>query len=253
MIGTHSDQDHINGLIEILSRNEILVDEIWINPTTTENSTYQKLIGASRDIDVYHVWAGLPIELDPSINAHIISPPEILIEAATNARLQNSNSLVIKLEYDEITFLFTGDSTDTTVDWLVDNQHTFDSLDVDIMNGLHHGSKYGNSELLIEETTPKLVVFSANKDNHHKHPDRETILRYESFAIPWVQTGIHGDVTIVTNGVDCTIMLNNTEDERPCYDETEIVDEFSYSYLVLLTGIIPWFLHHYTQRRKNDF
>lgn len=250
MLATHSDRDHVNGLTELLQNGEFQVDEIWVNPIEDTGSTYQEFLTSANGINVVVATVGKKIELDNTVDAQIVSPPDYLIEAdGTTATLDNSNSLVTKIVYNGVSFLFTGDATHTTEDWLIVNQGSFDSLDIDIMNGLHHGTKYANSENFIQVTTPNLVIFSANENNQYGHPHPEAIQRYENAGVRTLQTGLVGDVVIQTDGTRCSLFLDG-EPEQPCYSGITIVPEFSLAVIVLVSALVPTIL---LSKRKTSY
>jgi competence protein ComEC len=117
------------------------------------------------------------------------------------------------------------------------------------MNGLHHGTKYANSENFIQATTPNLVIFSANENNQYGHPHPESIQRYENTGIRTLQTGLVDDIVIQTDGTRCSLLLDG-EPEQPCYSGVIVVPEFPFAVIVLVSALVPTIL---LSKRKTGF
>ena len=73
---------------------------------------------------------------------------------------QNNHSLVVRVDFGEASFLFTGDMEEEALETLVDYYHGTDMLDVDVWEVGHHGSHNGTTTTLLEAMTPDLAVIS---------------------------------------------------------------------------------------------
>lgn len=95
------------------------------------------------------------------------------------ARHRNSNSIVMKLEYDGRSILFTGDAVGridnspddsaplSTEKFMLDHQSDV-SLQSDVLIVPHHGSDNGSSMAFLQAVNPTWAIFSAGHD--HGHP-----------------------------------------------------------------------------------
>jgi competence protein ComEC len=233
MVGTHADQDHIAGLIQVLDDPDFEVEKLLISHVPSNTATYRKFLEktAERGIIPQTVFSDHVIETDDLVRVRILSPPVEGIPEGPNASLSNSNALVILMEYGNISFLLTSDATHMTEKWLIDRY----DLDIDIMNGPHHGSKYSSTDEFIDKVTPQLVIFSADSDNEYGHPHKETIERYTSRNINYYQTGTDGNIIIKTDGIGCSLVLGDVE--HPCYAGVQTVPEFPLSVLLLAASV----------------
>lgn len=223
LVATHADQDHIAGLNSLLQNSQFTIKQVLTSPISKDTKTYQKFLQHTA-YNRINAYAGYDIALDDSVNIQIISPPEgYRLSKATNAGLENTNSLVTLLEYGDIEFLFTGDATYVTENWLINNVHG-DDLDVDILNAPHHGSKHSSTVGFIDATSPELVIYSANVENQYGHPHADTINRYKSQGITGLHTGMVGHVLIQTDGTGCSLMLQGML-ESPCFEDVISVSE----------------------------
>lgn len=118
----------------------------------------------------------------------------------------NNHSLVLKVEFGEVSFLFTGDLEDAGIEKLIE---TYDPglLDVDVLRVGHHGSHNATSPELLKAVTPDYAFISCGKWDYGKnsrslfttyrfgHP-RKNILQILSEAI----SGIRPDPIVVKAG-----------------------------------------------------
>lgn len=72
----------------------------------------------------------------------------------------NYHSLVIRVDYGDSSFLFTGDLEDEAIDRVVDRYQDTDMLDVDVYEAGHHGSSNGTNDRLLNATSPDIAVIS---------------------------------------------------------------------------------------------
>jgi competence protein ComEC len=235
MIGTHADQDHIAGLTKVLDDSDFTVKEVFISYVPSSTLTYQNFLGEISDngLQSQAVFDDHVIDLDGAVTTKIISPPIGGIQDGPSASLSNSNSLVTFLEYGSVSFLLTADATHTTESWIVQNHP---DLDIDIMNGPHHGSKYSSTDAFIDHLTPQLVIFSADQNNEYGHPHQEAIDEYQSRGITHYQTGLEGNIVIKTDGNGCSLILEG-EPEKPCYSGIQVVPEFPFVLAILFGSV----------------
>jgi len=234
IVATHPDQDHIAGLSSVLTDSDFDVKQVITNHIPSTTQTYQNFISqiSSNGLQQQIVYDGYLISLDDTVTTKIISPPQAGIPKGTNAGLENSNSLITHIEYGQVSFLLTGDATHTTENWIVQNHP---SLDVDIINSPHHGSKYSSTEVFLDSITPKSIIISADQNNQYGHPHQDILDRYSARNINYYQTGIEGDIVIKTDGIGCSLYVEN-QPEQPCYQGIHVVPEFPFAILVMILG-----------------
>ncbi len=72
----------------------------------------------------------------------------------------NNHSLVIRVDFGESSFLFTGDLQDYAIETLVDYYDDTDTLDIDVYQVGHHASHNATTPSLMQEMTPQIAVIS---------------------------------------------------------------------------------------------
>lgn len=126
----------------------------------------------------------------------------------------NDMSLVVKIVYKEVTFLFTGDIEAEAEKRLLASGI---NLKADVLKVAHHGSKGSSTIDFLEKVQPEYAVISAGKNQKYKHPSAETLMALQdiNMDIKLFRTDLHGDITFTTDGKSIEIKTdkNSTKDE----------------------------------------
>lgn len=109
----------------------------------------------------------------------------------------NDKSLVFKVTFNGLRYLFTGDSSVEVEEALY---NTYGTIDVDVLKVSHHGSNTATSNMLLKMTTPKMALISCGKNNLYRHPNKEVIERLKSYGVHIYRTDQMGMVSIVNDG-----------------------------------------------------
>lgn len=169
---THNDRDHVGGLAEVEKHYQI----------------EQKYSSADlRENDVIRFG---------EIRFEVVSPA--IIRQGGPAGLDNENSVVGVLKYEEKRILFTGDATkevEQRLVWRGVLRQGYGTLNV--LKVAHHGSAEGTSEELLELIRPEMAVISVGKNNKFGHPAREVVERLERFGVEIRRTDAEGDIVMV--------------------------------------------------------
>ena len=118
-----------------------------------------------------------------------------VIETGDDNGDRNNNSVVTKLTYNDVAFLFTGDMESD-----VEKKILSRDLDVDILKAGHHGSKTSSSMAFLEVVKPKTVVISAGKNNTYGHPHPVLLNRLKAYTEDIYVTADLGHIVITTDG-----------------------------------------------------
>ena len=122
----------------------------------------------------------------------------------------NNNSLVLKLQHGENTFLFTGDAEESAEKNLVETyggnteQRTAPSLEADVLKVGHHGSVTSTSELFLDAVQPKFAVISCGRNNSYGFPHSETLKNLSIRNIQLFRTDEQGTITVTSDGTALT-------------------------------------------------
>lgn len=106
------------------------------------------------------------IEIEEDLTMEILHPANETIENYLelyddfSAGIVNDLSMVVKLEYKDKCFLFTGDIYSTIERQLVDTYG--EEMNADVMVAPHHGQHTSSSEKFLEATSPEVTVIPIN-------------------------------------------------------------------------------------------
>ncbi len=85
---------------------------------------------------------------------------------------ENNDSLVLRIQTDKNTFLFTGDIEQEAEE---DISYLGEQIKSSVLKVPHHGSRTSASEVFISAVSPKVAVISAGRNNIYGHPHGETL------------------------------------------------------------------------------
>ncbi len=89
----------------------------------------------------------------------------------------NNYSAFIILEFNDITYCFTGDTEAELEEQIID-LYGDELPDVDIMDAGHHGSRTSSSSALLDILKPEVVICSCDNGDAYDHPADETVQRF---------------------------------------------------------------------------
>lgn len=202
-IATHMDSDHI-GDFKSIAEN-FIIHEIWfsqesINPENKQSKYEKALLNIIKEnqVNIFYPEAKTYNFAQFSID---VFPPSKKYEE------ENDNSLVIKLNYQEISFLFTGDAGFSAEEDLIQSGRNIQS---DILKVGHHGSKTATSEKFLNAVSPKYAVISAGEDNPYL-PNKEVVQRLKNKNIEILRTDFEGCVIIAWDSKNIHIFSEKYE------------------------------------------
>lgn len=181
VIITHWHDDHFMGLYELTRKYK--VKNILVTTPMPDDINYPKL-------NTTIVKAGESFVLAPDLSFQVLSAEY------TNEDF-NDNSLVMRLSYGDIDFLFTGDLTSIGEAKLL---KTGWGLDSEILKVGHHGSKYSSSPDFLNKVSPEICIIQSGQDNKFGHPHQDTLDRLTSAGCQIYRNDQSGTVIIKSNG-----------------------------------------------------
>ncbi len=196
---SHGDEDHINGIEEML-QNQALNVKIKFLVLPPKNVWDDKLthltqIAVENQTQILIITEGKQLKENRDGTSFTLTckAPSDNYTGETG----NEASMVLDLHYKTFDMLFTGDLEKNGETQLIQNA---DLTSYDILKVAHHGSKNATSEQLLQLTTPSTALISAGLQNRYGHPHQETIERLEKQDISIYNTQIHGAIYIQTDG-----------------------------------------------------
>lgn len=191
VVATHPDADHIGGLIAVL--NSISIKEFIDSGKVHTSQTYEEMLTLIRDKNIRFTVPNIGDEfvLDDNLNIEVIAVDE-------NASDNNDASIVLRVVYQNISFLLMGDA-----DHGVERELLQKGIDVQatILKAGHHGSNTSSSAEFIEAVGPLATILSYGQDNKYGHPHAEVIDILQQVNSDIYSTAEAGTIVITTDGV----------------------------------------------------
>lgn len=204
MIATHVHEDHIGGLVDVLN-STINVDEILINNQTCTNNVCVDFMNLAKMHTITVAQRGQTFQLTETANLTIFNPVQPL--EFTSA---NDNSIVVKLQVGNSSFLFTGDAEADAEQSMLDAGLELQS---NVLKVGHHGSRYATTQTFLDNVAPSYAIISAGKNNSYGHPHQETIQRLLANGVTIYGTFQSGTIVVSTDGT--SIVFQNSPQPIP--------------------------------------
>jgi competence protein ComEC len=199
MVATHMHEDHIGGLITVLS-SAIQVDEVIINNESDTTQTYTQFITLAQNHGLGVAWRGQVYSLASTVNMTVFNPIQPL-----EFTDQNENSVVMKLQAGQTSFLLEGDASSGAEQSMINaglNLHS------DVLKVGHHGSVYATTDAFLNSVQPTYAVISCGLNNPYGHPAPETIQRLLSHNVIVYGTYKSGIIIATTDGTTIAFPSN---------------------------------------------
>jgi len=198
LVLSHPNSDHMNGLIYIAKHFN--VKNIWSSNEPCNTRSYAEFMKAIQEKGIAHPLFST-IQRRQTINGidfHILYPKtDFLSTNGKNSNI-NNNSLVVRAGFNSVSFLFPGDiMADGEREVTAEHGKELNST---ILLAPHHGSRTSNTEKFLKAVCPDTVVISAGWKNRFNLPHPDVLNRYTTLGARIYQTGLHGAVSINTDG-----------------------------------------------------
>lgn len=116
----------------------------------------------------------------------------------------NNTSIVLRVDFGETSFLFTGDMERDAEADLLDSGA---SLEADVLKVGHHGSSTSTSYRFLREVEPSYAVVSCGVDNDYGHPHEETMSRLRDDGAVVYRTDMQGHIVCTSDGTNLSFAV----------------------------------------------
>lgn len=196
VIGTHAHEDHIGGMDDII--NSFTINHFYMPDALTTTITYEDVLDslASRNVAYETPNIGSSFTFDNCTFK--------ILYLGTDSSDLNNTSIVIKLIYQNTSYLFMGDATKT-----VENQ--LDDVKANVIKIGHHGSNYSSGKDFINKVNPQYAIISVGIDNKYNHPADSIINLLKNNNISIYRTDQDHTIYLVSDGTNININKIKTE------------------------------------------
>lgn len=196
IVATHPHADHIGSFSSIIKNYS--VGKIYMPKATSNSNTFETLLQtiAEHNLKITEAKNGVTIDIDPLVTVEILSPISKEYEDT------NNYSIVIKITYEDTSFLFTGDA-----EILVEEEMVAKNIDLkaDVLKVGHHGSNTSTSSAFLRKVRPTYAIISVGVDNSYGHPKQRVLDRLADFGITVYRTDELGSITLTSDGTELII------------------------------------------------
>lgn len=204
MVISHPHPDHLGGLLDVLVKFE--VNQIWLNGDIPGEYPpnhlvlYRKFesLANAEGASIYEARRGQTIDID--ILSFNVLHPDKLFTSKKDPYSMNKNSIVLRLRYGNISFLFTGDAPKET-----ENEILRAGLEVqaDILKVGHHATDWSCSDKFLKSVKPKVAIYMAGEKQPKRGPKKphpKTIATLKKVGAEVYGTTTHGTIIVTTDG-----------------------------------------------------
>ncbi len=189
---SHSDYDHIYGIIELMDYvpiKEVVLSSVYQH-YEDELIMLLKIKAAQKGTRINYVAEGAELTLnDMTIN--VLAPLSDKVQSDNN-----SHSLVFKFSVGDFDMLFTGDMNAEVESLMLTNDRR--ALEgIDLLKVAHHGSSTSSSEEFLKAVKPSVALISAGRNNFYGHPNKAVVDRLAIYSGTIYSTQTNGQIKIV--------------------------------------------------------
>lgn len=134
---------------------------------------------------------GYTLDLGPAMTVDVI-------HSWMGADNENWNSIVLRLQYGETSFLLGGDCEAPCED-------TLQGEPVDFYKVHHHGSSDSTSDGLMDRFDPTYAAISVGKGNDFGHPTETVLDRLDAYGVECWRTDQDGNVVVTSDGGEISV------------------------------------------------
>lgn len=199
---THSDCDHLRGLIHPLGNCR--VGGFYWNGHAPKNTWDRKCLEdalSKNKVPVHLVRAGMHVDLGDGVRIEVVHPHSDAVGMSSN-----DGSLVLRfLVHGKGVVLIPGDIEEKGMAELLAKN---ENLQAELLILPHHGSISSWSEELYDRVNPRLAVAAAGWHNRYGFPDKAVIASLDGRGVEVLSSGRDGAVEVVWSKRDGSMIVH---------------------------------------------
>lgn len=204
-VATHPQSDHIGGLVSVIG--EIPTSRLLSNVAEFDSALFLDLKHRARDRHTVFTRAdraGQSLKLGCTTITFLNRPQPSMPRASSSQEVNNA-SVVFRLDYGKISFLFTGDVERDGEDEILASGLPMAAT---VLKVAHHGGKNATTARFLDAVRPKIAVISADYPARRGAlPHSDVLRRLHASGAQVFWTGRDGAITVSCDGEHVTRVL----------------------------------------------
>ena len=198
LVNSHPHPDHLQGLIFLLGN--FTVGQVWNNGEEAEDPDLAErfLTLAGKRLQTKGREAGA--QEVGGVRMEFLHPS--LIQEKGQSLSSNDASLVLRITYGEVSFLFPGDVESFAEGEILKTGVNIRST---VLKVPHHGSKTSSTQDFLEAVRPRFAVFTVRGGARPRLPNPGVLERYEAMGVKVLRSDRDGAITFITDGRDLRV------------------------------------------------
>lgn len=192
IIATHPHEDHIGNMDTIIDKYNVY--HFYAPKIISNSKTFEQMIDSlkRKNLKINLIKAGTS-----SINLGVNTKVTVFSPCQDNYYNLNNYSPIMKIEYKNTSFLFTGDAEEEVEKEVLKDKLLLSS---DVLKAGHHGSSTSTSSSFLKAVNPSICVISVGKNNNYNHPNLTTLKKLHKNNCIIYRTDKHGNIVLISDG-----------------------------------------------------
>ena len=199
VVNTHPDEDHCGGLAGVLAKYP--AQHVYSSVTEHTTKVFSNVVKYAEE-------QGQQIEVPQTGDSWYVGDASVTCIGPVGTYSDSNNgSLVLRVDFGETSFLFTGDMEQKAEADLLESGA---DVRADVLKVGHHGSPTSSSQAFLEAVAPSIAVISVGEDNDYGHPNADVLSRLEALGAELYRTDTQGEIIVRSDGQTLTVTTDKT-------------------------------------------